>query len=169
MKVILYMAISANGFIAKPNHDTPWTDAEWESYSSKVKSIGNLIVGKTTYDLMVDDGSFDKLGNPTVICLTSSSASPESNNHFFVNNFDAAILKLNELKFDSALVGGGGACDTAALESNKLSEIYLDIEPHIFGKGIPLFRSTTKNLELKLFDTKKIGENGIQLHYKVKR
>ena len=48
MKVILYMAISANGYIAKLNHDTPWSDEELQSYSEKVKEAGNLIIGRTT-------------------------------------------------------------------------------------------------------------------------
>ena len=29
MKVVLYMAISVNGYVAKPNHNTPWTNAEF--------------------------------------------------------------------------------------------------------------------------------------------
>lgn len=167
MKVILYMATTANGYIASEAHDTPWSDDEWNSYSAHVKEVGNLIVGKTTYDIMLGDGSYAKLGNPAVVCLTSSSDQPTEANHFFVQDFPSAMTILQEQGFDTTLVGGGAACDTAALESGLIDEIFLDVEPIIFGQGIPLFRPSTANLQLKLVDTKKIGDNGLQLHYKV--
>jgi len=167
MKVILYMATTINGFIASEDHDTPWTDAEWDSYSSKVKETGNLIIGKITYDFMASDGSYEKLGNPTVVCLTKSVDNSSSNNHYFVKDFSSAIKLLTEQGFNHVLVGGGGFCDTAALESGLIDEIYIDVEPVLFGKGIPLFRISDTNLKLQLIDHKQIGESGIQLHYRV--
>ena len=52
MKVILYMAISVNGYIAKPDHDTPWTQEEFGSYADKVKEIGNLIIYATIQHML---------------------------------------------------------------------------------------------------------------------
>ena len=54
MHVILYMATSVNGYIAKLDHDTPWSEEEFDSFASKVKEVGNLIIGKTTFDLIHD-------------------------------------------------------------------------------------------------------------------
>ena len=67
------------------------------------------------------------------------------------------------------LVGGGGQADTAALESGLLEEIFIDVEPLVFGRGIPLFAPSDSDLKLKFLDTKKVGESGIQLHYQVIR
>jgi len=167
MKVILYMATSVNGFIAKPNHDTPWTDAEFDSYSGKVKEVGNLIVGKTTFDLMHNENAFVNLNEPFVVVLTSSKEKPPRENTIYVENFEQAIKTLENNGFSVALVGGGGQADTAALNSDLLEELYIDIEPVVFGRGIPLFTSSDKDLKLKLLETKKIGEFGMQLHYGV--
>jgi dihydrofolate reductase len=167
MKVILYMAISVNGIIAKLNHDTPWTDAELESYTAKVKEIGNLILGKTTYDLMEEEEVFSDLGDPYVVVLTSSREKPKRKNTIFVKNFDEAINELTKKNFEIALVAGGSKADNAALESKKLDEIYLDIEPLVLGKGIPLFSPSEFDLNLELLESKKIGNSGIQLRYKV--
>ncbi len=38
VKVTLYMAMTVNGYVAKENDETPWSDEEWESYS---KSCGS--------------------------------------------------------------------------------------------------------------------------------
>jgi len=167
MKIILYMAISVNGFVAKPDHDTPWTDEEFESYSSKVKEIGNLIVGKTTFDLMYEENAFADLDEPFVVVLTSSEEAPARENTVFVKTFEEAVKVLKGRGFSVALVGGGGKADTAALESGMIEELYIDVEPLVFGKGIPLFSPSDKNLSLKLLNTKQIGESGMQLHYQV--
>lgn len=169
MKVLLYMAISVNGYIAKSDHDTPWTEAEFASYAEKVKEIGNLIIGRTTYDLMLGENAFADLNEPYVVVLTSSQDKPTREKTVFVNDFNMAMSALEKQGFKIALVGGGGQADTAALDSGKLEELFVDVEPVVFGKGIPLFAPSNSNLKLELIETKKIGESGVQLHYKVKK
>ena len=68
MKVVLYMAISANGMIAKKDDDTSWiSEEEWDSYSSAVCSAGNLVVGRRTYDILTKQPEFSELENVKVI------------------------------------------------------------------------------------------------------
>ena len=107
------------------------------------------------------------MGNPFVVCLTSSNEKPTRKNTVFVKDFTEAIEKLAKEGFDTALVTGGGQTDTAALESGLIKEIYLDIEPHIFGQGIPLFSPSEVDLELKFIEARPIGKSGVQLHYTV--
>ena len=40
------MAISADGFIATKDDDTPWSDAEWKSYQDFINENKNLIIGR---------------------------------------------------------------------------------------------------------------------------
>jgi len=167
MKITLYMAISVNGFIAKPSHNTPWTEEEFESYSNKVKEVGNLIIGKTTFDLMYEKKIFTDLDEPFVVVLTSSEEKPPREKTVYVKTFEDAVKTLRRQGFSSLLVGGGGQTDTAALESGMIEELYVDVEPLVFGEGIPLFSSSETNLKLKLVDTKRIGASGMQLHYQV--
>ena len=169
MKVILYMAISADGFIAKLDHETPWTDDEFRSYSSHIKHAGNLIIGKTTWDFMLEDNPFDQLGNPLVVVLTSSTDNPPRDKVIFVKNFSQAIKALKDQGFSEIIVAGGSQVDRAALDSGLIDEIYLDIEPIAFGQGISLFAQSSKTapVKLNLLGTKKIGDSGVQLHYQV--
>ena len=161
------MATSVNGYIAKLNHDTPWSDDEFISYSDKVKEVGNLIIGKTTYDLMLEENAFADLDEPFIAVLTSSIQKPARKKTAFVKNLKDALKILEKQDFQMALVGGGGQADTAALELGLLEEIFIDVEPLVFGRGIPLFSPSDSDLKLKLLDTKKVGESGIQLHYQV--
>ena len=63
MKVILYMAISTNGYIAKENDDTSWISTEeWNSYAAIIRKSGCLIVGHRTYDILTKQPEFAELG-----------------------------------------------------------------------------------------------------------
>src|SRR3989344_2877907 len=105
MKVILYMAISVNGFIAKPDHDTPWTNEEFNSYSNKVKEVGNMIIGKTTFDLMHEERAFAYLNEPFVVIITSSEKKPPRENTVYVKTFMEAVKVLEDKGFSVTLVG----------------------------------------------------------------
>jgi len=48
-----------------------------------------------------------------------------------------------------------------------IDEIYIDVEPRVFGRGIPLFNGNDFDANLKLLETKKLSDNEIQLHYQV--
>jgi len=53
MKIILYMAITINGFIAKENDDTSFvSEIEWRSFRKMIKNVGNMIIGSRTYEIM---------------------------------------------------------------------------------------------------------------------
>lgn len=167
MKIILYMAMSVNGFIAKIDDETPWSEEEWKSYSKMVAEIKNIIIGKRTYDIMKEHNEFKKIGNPLVVVLTSDKNMPPSKNTFFVNSPEAAITLLKNKGFNKTLLGGGSIFNSSFIEKKLVNEIYLDIEPIVFGKGIPLFQNINSDIDLQLIGLKKLSKNTIQLHYKV--
>lgn len=167
INVILYMATTLNGQIADLDHHTPWSSEEWQSYSQLVKQIGVIIIGRTTYELMNEGQDFAKIGNPLVIVVSASGKVSVTEKVKLASNITEAIRLAQELKFSSVLIGGGGKVNASALQENLISEIYLDVEPYIFGRGISLFSPVETNLKLSLLDTKLLNQNTIQLHYKV--
>lgn len=60
-----------------------------------------------------------------------------------------------------------GHVNSLFMKEGLIDEIYLDVEPIIFGKGIPLFTSEDFEYNFQMLDFKKLNENTIQLHYKV--
>ena len=53
------------------------------------------------------------------------------------------------------------------LLENLIDELYLDVEPIVFGTGIRLFKEEDFEAKLKLVETKKLSANEMQLHYEV--
>src|SRR3989344_5804331 len=107
MQVILYMAMSVNGYIAKENNETPWSDEEWLNFSKFTKKIKNIVVGKNTHDIMKADDEFNRIGNPFTVVVTKENFTHNSN--FVLAKSPKDALKIiKEKGFDKALVAGGG-------------------------------------------------------------
>ncbi len=166
MQVILYMATTVNGYITKENNETPWSDEEWQSFFKFVKEIKNIVIGRKTYEIMKESGEFSKIGNPFTVVVSKKD---------FVHNSNFAIAKspkealkiLKEKNFGKALIAGGGMLNSSFMKEKLIDEIYLDVEPLVFGKGLKLFSDNNFDAKLELIGTKGLSKNTIQLHYKI--
>lgn len=166
MKVILYMAISLNGMIAKSDDDTSWISKdEWDSYSLAVRTAGNLIVGHRTYGILTKQPEFSEFKDVKLVVVAEKDFQTLSPNHLVAHSPKEALKILSD--FEQVVVAGGGVLNASFIEENLVNEIYLDIEPIIFGQGITLFRNKNFERKLKLVGQKKISDNEIQLHYQV--
>lgn len=166
MKVTLYMATTVNGYVATKEDDTSWiSPEEWSSYASAVKDAGCMIIGHRTYDIITKQPEFSELGNVKIIVLSRSGVKLQSKQHSIAHSPREALDLLQE--YQNVIVAGGGAANAAFLTEGLVNEIYLDIEPKLFGKGVKLLNESNVDLDLELVGTKKISQNEIQLHYKV--
>lgn len=166
MKVILYMAISLNGMIAKSDDDTSWiSKEEWDSYSLAVRTAGNLIVGHRTYGILTKQPEFSEFKDVKIVVVAQETFQTLTSNHLVARSPKEALEILKE--FEEVIVAGGGALNASFAEENLIDEIFIDIEPIILGQGIPLFRDKNFERNLKLVGQKKISESEIQLHYEV--
>jgi dihydrofolate reductase len=166
MKTILYMAVTANGYIAKENDDTSWiTTVEWNSYSAMVRKAGNLVIGHRTYDILTKQPEFTELSEVKIAIVSHNDFPTLSPNHIIVKTPREALDVLRD--FEEVIVAGGGNLNASFMQENLVDEIYLDIEPIVLGKGIKLFADGGFEVQLQLLESKNISNDEIQLHYKV--
>jgi dihydrofolate reductase len=166
MKTILYMAVTANGYIAKENDDTSWiTTQEWNSYSAMVRKAGNLIIGHRTYDILTKQPEFAEFSEVKIVVVSSNDFQTLSPNHSIVKTPQEALDVLKD--FTEVIVAGGGNLNASFMKEKLVDEIYLDIEPIALGKGIKLFADGDFEAKLQLIESKNISKNEIQLHYQV--
>lgn len=167
MKVILYMAMSVNGMIAKKDDDTSFvTKAEWKSFSRTVQKAGTMVIGRRTYEVMAREGDFPKIGRTKVVVLSSRESDPSGHVSFFSGSPRELIKKLRKER-RTVVVAGGGRVNASFLKEGLVDELYIDIEPVVFGSGIPLFRDQEFEKGLRLVDVRKLSANEVQLHYKI--
>lgn len=160
MKTTLYMAISADGYIAGPDGETPWSDAEWEAFQAFVKTCDVVLLGRKTYEIMQKDGDF--VEGPEYIVVTNNP------------NLDTGTFRKISVKTKDDLpqvqrlgmIGGGDLIGRLA-KLGVIDEVILDIEPITLGSGIRLFGDNDVQLKLELTESRRIGEGTVQNHYTV--
>lgn len=182
IKFIAIAAITIDGKIAKgPDHFSNWTSKEDKVFMrALLDKCDVVIVGNSTYKTAIKPLSkrncivFSKsAGHPPAIALGSSQwragRISESANLLYVNPRRTNVKKLiKKLGYKKIALLGGAQTYSYFLENNLLDELYLTIEPVIFGAGINLFSEiltfskdrSNKSKRLKLIYIKKLNKQG---------
>lgn len=166
MRCIAIAACTIDGKIAlDANHFSDWTSPEDKDLLHEFLDKADVIVvGNNTYKTAIEP-----LSKRNCIVLTSSVATTERKSDKLLLWNPATVPYASVLQ-NTAIVAvlGGTQTYTYFLEQGLLDEIYLTIEPLIFGRGLDLFESS-KDLttHFKLISTKQLNESGsLLLHYK---
>ena len=169
MKTILYMGISANGYIAKTDGNSEWTSEEdLKGFYEQSKKAGNIIMGKNTYLAALQYGYFPFPDSLNVVVSHKQIENKWGDNVIIMDKPPKEILAMLEQKgFTAAFLAGGGQLNASFVKEGLIDEMYLDIEPLILGQGIKIFADADFEFWMELIDFKKLNINTIQLHYKV--
>lgn len=173
MKVILYAAISVDGFLADQEGDTSFVSlADWDRYRSLARKFGNVVMGRKTYDAMRAEGEFPVPGCLNVVMTKRKTllAKGESDRVLFTSESPVGVVRhLEEKGLNKVFLGGGGKLFASFLREDLIDEMYLTVSPAILGRGVPLFGGEAAKVDLKLVETFQISEKEIQLHFRVKK
>ena len=158
--------MTVNGMIATKNDDTPWSQTIWDNYYHIAKKFKALVIGRRSFEIMQATDEFKKIGNPlTIVLSTKATAVPEG--FLRASSPRQALSLLKERGFKKALLGGGAATNAAFMEEDLVDEVYIDIEPAIFGKGIPLFASANFMTKLRRTAVQQREGGVMHIRYKV--
>ncbi len=166
-KVILVMAMTADGFITKHGDGlVNWTSKEDKKHFSDItKDCGALVYGNATFK------TFNKPlpGRLNIVMTRTPDASKNIPDTLeFTSNQPLEILEnLASRGFEKIALGGGSQINKLFLEQNLIDELMITIEPKLFGSGKCLLADMAVDKDLELLDIIKINENSVVLHYKV--
>ncbi|HKP54686.1 MAG TPA: dihydrofolate reductase family protein [Chloroflexia bacterium] len=169
MKIILMAAVTLDGKIARNEaHFVDWSSREDKKlFYSTSKRAGVIIVGNNTFKtfpsplpgrlhVVLTSTTEDKQDTPGVVEYTNSP--PEQ-----------IVAELEARGYTEAVLTGGAQINALFLRSNLVDEIWLTIEPLIFGIGIDLFRGAQFNLQAKLVGVETLNEGGtVHLRYSLR-
>lgn len=163
MKVIVYMAMSIDGYIARKDGKTDFvSETEFASYTEKIREIGNVIMGRNTYEEMLKNQ--DAYMPDTAMLVVLSHTKESSDGVLLATSPQEALQLLEQKGFSTVLIGGGAETYQAFINAGLVDETVVDVEPAVLGSGIRAFNSA---IQFELIDTKQLSKNEIQLHYKV--
>lgn len=161
-----------DGKIAKnKNHNVDWSSPEDKQHLDEmIQKSDVIIVGSNTYEVAKSSLTPEKLTQRNYIILTRSVDTTEEKEKgkLFVNPENVDLRKLAEdLGYKRIAILGGGKIYSLMIEKDWTDEIFLTIEPIIFGTGINFIDDVGLNTKFKLIEIKKLNSAGtILLHYK---
>jgi len=198
-KIISFMHISLDGFVAGLNGEMDWikVDEEIFDYVGKRISEGDTaLYGRVTYQMMENywptagdkptatrhDIEHSKWYNKVHKVVLSKTMNPDSYRGGLTNTTiisDNLSDKINEIKQSGPASGGSGSKDIllfgsptathSLIQLNLIDGYWLFVNPIILGRGIPLFVNIKDKVKLKLLTTRQFTCGVTELNYTVDR
>jgi dihydrofolate reductase len=174
MKVILVAAMTADGYIARhPNHlPTTWTTAsDRQLFSRLAKEYDNILMGLNTFLATAQKYPtvFTKsLPQRRLLVLTHH---PEAVTGYpkvepTALSPQELVAKLEQEGAKGLLVCGGIGIYSEYMQSGLVTELYISIQPTLFGQGMTLFNSNL-DVQLQLLDSHSHVDGTVVLHYAI--
>ncbi len=165
MKVFIIAAITADGFIARhSNHLADWTSREDKKlFVTLTKDAGVMVMGSRTFATI----GRALPGRHTIIYTTKpENVAAHEGIETTSESPKALVSRQKAIGAAGIAICGGAAIYDLFMRAGVVDEIYLVIEPKIFGKGIQLFMDDL-NIDLALNESRKLNDNTVLLHYTV--
>lgn len=165
-EVILYIALSLDGYIADENGDVGWlggSDEEYESdegYERFQQTVDTVVMGYNTYHQIVTELSPDKWPYPQLesYIFTHRKTADDRNIHFVDQPVAQWLKLLKNRPGKNIWICGGAQLVKQCMEAKLIDRYHLTIIPVILGNGIPLFPPGTRPAQLELVSLQ--AENG---------
>lgn len=166
MKIILLYVSSVDGKLTRWGQPQvqEWASKEDAEHFAKVKTENNLIVmGSNTFNAVKP---IPEPGTLRII-LTKN---PDSYQKYtvpgqieFSNESPEQLVKRLEKEYTQMVLLSGKTLSTAFLKNRLIDELWLTIEPKIFGTGDPIFADEELDIQLQLISHEKLNTKGTLL------
>ena len=177
-KIIVYIAISADGFIARKDGAVDWLDRprpKGEDYGMGefFKSIDTILYGRKTYDTavkFVEEGVEIPDQGDIRNYVFSHRRPPRKvlpGFEFVSDPIKKFAKRLRAQKGKNIWMMGGGGIIASFLDEGEMDEFVVSVIPVFIGEGIPLIAPRHRTVPLKLLSTKKFSDGVVTLHYAV--
>jgi dihydrofolate reductase len=173
-KFIVYVAVSADGFIARRDGSVDWLDRPRPKgnygMGTFYRSIDTCVLGRKTYDLLVSFGmaqGYAAKKNYVFSRTLSKAASPKVS--IVSEDVPTFSERLRSEKGTNIWLVGGAELVAAFLDSGQVDEFVIHVIPIMIGDGIPLVAPRHRDLPLKLLTTHRFPDGVVKLHYAVRR
>lgn len=171
-KISIFIAMSLDGYIAKPNDDLSFLnlvekEGEDYGYAEFTDSIDTLIVGRKTYEYVLNNigSSHYDNGNRDVYVITGTERPNLGRTVFYTGDLTKLIERLKSENGKDIYCDGGAEVINELLKQDLIDEFVISVIPILLGNGTKLFKDGRPEQTLKLITAKTFETGLTQLHY----
>jgi len=172
-KIIAYLAVSADGYIARRDGTVDWLERPRPKgdygYSKFFRFIDTILWGRKTYDLAVSMGVGTGVG-PKIKNYVFSHRPQQSTVREveFVNEpIGAFAQRLRAEPGKQIWMMGGAGLIASFVDAGEIDEFSIHVIPVLIGDGIPLLEPKHRLVRLKLISTRLFPDGIVHLNYRV--
>ncbi len=171
-KVVLYIAASLDGYIAKPNDDLSFLsivqkEGEDYGYAAFLSTVDTVILGRKTYEwVMGQVPEFPHADKETYV-ITRADRPSVGTVQFYAGKLKYLITQLKSVPGKNIFCDGGAAVVNELLKEHLIDEIIISVIPTLLGEGVRLFKDGRPEQLLELLSSKQFDTGLVQLHYRV--
>lgn len=185
-KIISFMHISLDGFVAGPNGEMNWIKVDEEIFDHVGKRISDgdtALYGRVTYQMMenywptaadkptatkhdLEHSKWYKKAHKIVLSKTMNNANRTDTTIISENLSD----RINEIKQSAGvdiLLFGSPTATHSLIQMNLIDGYWLFVNPIILGQGISLFADIKDKIKLNLLTTRQFNCGVTELNYLV--
>ena len=179
-KIVVYVATSADGYIARPDGDVEWLNRRPRRVDYGMRAfyatIDTILLGRKTYDWAlaywkkkgIKDGRFDKkVAHYAFSRKPPRRAAPGV--EFVTAPVKAFARRLRATPGKNIWMMGGGKLIASSLDAGEIDEFDIHVIPVFIGEGIPLVAPRHRDVALRLRSTRKYSDGSVRLRYEVAR
>jgi dihydrofolate reductase len=177
-KIIVYIATSADGYIARPDGDVEWLNRRPRTIDYGIgafyRTIDTILWGRKTYDWLLNyyrkkgkkDGMFDtKLAN--YVFSRKPRKRSASGAEFVSEPVKEFAQRLRAMPGKHIWMMGGGGLIASFLDAGEIDEFDIHVIPVFIGEGIPLVAPRHRDVPLRLRSSRKYPDGVVRLRYEV--
>jgi dihydrofolate reductase len=176
-QVSVFMAMSLDGFIARPNGAIDWlpnggselTDGEDYGYQAFFDSVDAIALGRHTYDLVRTFGEWP-YGLKPVVVLTSRAITIPDDLSDLVTVAAGSPAEIYRQLADQGLHHvyiDGGKTIQGFLQAGLINTLTISTVPILIGCGRPLFGALARDVRLALIESRSFPNGVVQSRYRV--
>lgn len=175
-KIIVEIATSADGYIARADGDVSWLDRPQSKggygLEAFAKTIDTILWGRKTYAKGIEFG------------MTAGGFGPRVRHYVFSRQPDVPLIpgfeqvkeplqafarRLRKQPGKHIWIMGGPEIIAAFLDAEEVDEVSLHVIPVFIGEGVPLLKPQQRTVPLKLVSIRSYADGVVHLKYGVLR
>lgn len=170
-KLVLYIAMSLDGYIAAENDDLTFLAAveqegEDYGYGEFMKTIDTIVLGRKTYDKVISMGYPYPANGEKVYVITRSERPSVDSVEFYSGDLSELVASLKQQLGKNIFCDGGAEIVNELLKAGLFDEITISVIPVLLGGGVRLFKEGFATQNLTLVSSQSFPKGLVQLHYR---
>lgn len=167
-KLIYYVASSIDGFIADKSGGISWLDMvdleqNDHGFNAFYESIDSLIMGRHTYEQILDFGDWPYPGKPCWVMSHSNLSADYDRVNITSQSPDQLVKSLQQQGYQRTWLVGGGTLAKSFHDHSLIDEYFISLIPYILGDGIRILGQEAYPSELKLLESIQHDSGVVQL------